>query len=213
MNIAITIAATLALSSGLNVIGADAGKNGVDLKETPKTLLQSKFYKQQTPYAGEITRGILTASSNQFSFVIPSGFRRLAEISGKSMTLTSTSLTASLTLRIFETATDGKFDLKPDMLRDVALSRYKGATMVEEFLAHVESMSGPAFEVQWSGAVNRMATRLAFVPYAGGHLEICVQSPVGEIRTYDSAFGSFLMMIRTGPIGTEVPVVEFLSEL
>jgi hypothetical protein len=181
--------------------------------EKPKAQLQAEFYQQNTPYAGEVTRGIITAATNQFSFVIPNGFRKLAEVSGKTVTLTSTGRTASLTFRIFEHTVDGKIDLKPDGLRENVLGRFKEAKVVDEFPAYIESTNGPAFEVEWSGQVCKMTSRVAFVPYAGGHVEVIVQSPAAEFRSYDAAFASFLTMIRSSPIGTKLPMVEFLSEL
>lgn len=205
---ATTLALAFATSPGFC---ADDSSSGVT--EKPRSQLQTKFYQEKTPFSGEVTRGIITAATNQFSFVIPNGFRRQPEISGKALTLTSTGQTASLTFRIFEHAVDGRMDLKADTLREAVRGRFKGATIVDEFTAHLESMSGPAFEVEWSGQICRMASRVAFVPYAGGHVEVIVQSPATEIRSYDSAFSSFLMMVRSSPAGSKLPMVEFLSEL
>lgn len=205
--------ATTVASAFVAVSGFCAEDTDSTVSEKPKPQLQSKFYQQNTPFAGEVTRGIITAATNQFSFVIPNGFRKLPEISGKTVMLTSTSQTASLAFRIFEHAVDGKLDLKPDGLRENVMGRFKDAKVVDEFVAHIESTNGPAFEVEWSGQVCKMTSRVAFVPYAGGHVEVIVQSPAAEFRSYDAAFSSFLMMIRSSPIGTKLPMVEFLSEL
>jgi hypothetical protein len=205
---ATTLALSLAAASGICAEDIDSPAT-----EKPKTQLQAKFYQQDTPFSGEVTRGIITAATNQFSFVIPNGFRKLPEISGKTVILTSTSQTASLTFRIFEHAVDGKLDLKADALRGNVLARFKDAKVVDEFPAYIGSTNGPAFEVEWSGQVCKMASRVAFVPYEGGHVEVIVQSPAAEFRSFDSAFSSFLIMIRSSPIGTKLPMVEFLSEL
>lgn len=205
---ATTIALTLPFASQ-----ARAEEVNSPATDKPKSQLQAKFYQQDTPWAGEVTRGIITAATNQFSFVIPNGFRKLPEINGKTVILTSTGQTASLTFRIFEHAVDGRLDLKADSLRENVLGRFKDAKVVDEFPAYVGSTNGPAFEVEWSGQVCKMASRVAFVPYEGGHLEVIVQSPVAELRSFDPAFSGFLMMIRSSPIGTKLPMVEFLSEL
>ncbi len=201
------------VSAFATMVGTCAETPDSAVAEKPRPQVEAKFYQESTPYSGEVTRGIITAATNQFSFVIPNGFRRLPEISGKSVTLTSTGRTASLVFRIFETAVDGGFDFKPERLRENVLGRFKNAQVVDEFPAYIGSTNGPAFEVEWSGQNCKMASRVAFVPYSGGHLEVTVQSPAVEIRSYDSAFSSFLMMIRSSPIGTKLPMVEFLSEL
>ncbi len=193
--------------------GAAVAATTPESEATPPPALQSRFYNQQTPYAGEVTRGIITAATNQFSFVIPQGFKRLAEINGKTLTLTSTGMTATITLRIFEEAVDGKADLKPESLKQAALARFKDGRIVDEFPGSIESQTGTVFEIEWPGAVCKMSTRLGFIPYAGGHVEVLVQSPSAEFRSYDASLASFLLTIRTSPVGTKVPVIEYLSEL
>ena len=191
----------------------DAGAAETLASEVPPPELKSKFYNQETPYAGEVTRGIITAATNQFSFVIPPGFKKLVDIKGKTLTLNSTSMTATLTFKISEDAVEGKTDMSLGALKEAVLKRFKDGRIVDEFGGTIESMSGPGFEVEWPGAVCRMSSRIAFVPYAGGHIEIVVQSPTAEFRAYDVPLATFLLTIRTSPVGTKVPVIEYLSEL
>jgi hypothetical protein len=185
---------------------------GKATEDGPK--LDARFYQQNTPFSGEVTRGIIVAKESQFSFVLPSGFRRQVDAAERKISLTSTSYTASITAKIYETATDGQADLKPDTLRARALSLHKDAKVVDEFSASIESMSGPAFELEWVSEMGlRMTTRAAFVPYAAGHIEFTVQAPSSEIRLYDQPLSQLLMSIRTSPVGKELAVQEFLSEL
>jgi len=180
--------------------------------EPPK--LDARFYQQNTPFSGEVTRGILVAKDSQFSFVMPPNFRRQVDAAEKKISLTSTSYTCAITAKIYETATDGQADLKPDTLRQRVLSQHKDAKMVDEFNASIESMSGPAFEVEWASEMGqKMTTRAAFVPYARGHIEFTVQAPTSEIRQYDQSLNQLLLSIRTSPVGKELAVQEFLSEL
>ena len=176
--------------------------------------LEARFYQQNTPYTGEITRGILVAKESQFSFVMPYGFLRQVDAAEKKISLTSTSYTCSITAKIYETATDGQADLKPDTLRARVLGQHKAAKIVDEFNASIESMSGPAFELEWASETGqKMTTRAAFVPYATGHIEFTVQAPASEIRLYDQSLSQLLLSIRTSPAGKELAVQEFLSEL
>ena len=180
--------------------------------EPPK--LEARFYQQNTPFAGEITRGILAAKETQFSFVMPAGFRRQIDAAEKRISLTSTSFTCAITAKIFENATEGQADLKPDTLRARVLSWHKDAKVVDEFNASIESMTGPGFEVEWvSDMGKKMTTRAAFVPYSAGRIEFTVQAPTAEIRQYDQSLSQLLLSIRTSPVGKELAVQEFLSEL
>ena len=180
--------------------------------EPPK--LEARFYQQDTPFSGEITRGILVAKESQFSFVMPAGFRRQIDAAEKKISLTSTSYTCAITVKIFETATDGQADLKPDTLRARVLGEHKDAKIVDEFNASIESMSGPAFELEWVSEMGqRRTTRAAFVPYAAGHIEFIVQAPTSEIRHYDHSLSQLLLSFRTCPVGKDLAVQEFLSEL
>jgi len=191
---------------------ADAQEPAKATVEPPK--LEARFYQQNTPFSGEITRGILVAKESQFSFVIPTGFRRQIDAVERKISLTSTSYTSAITARIYERATDGQADLKPDTLRGRVLSQHKDAKIVDEFNASIESMSGPAFEVEWVSEMGqKMTTRAAFVPYAAGHIEFFVQAPTSEIRRYDQPLNQLLLSFRTSPVGKELAVQEFLSEL
>lgn len=176
--------------------------------------LKSRFYQQQTPFAGEITRGVLTAQQTQFSFVLPAGFRSDTASASKKFSLISTSFTCSITAEIHETAVEGKADLKPETAREQIVSRHAGTKIVDEFSANLESMSGPAFEAEWkSEAGTLMTTRTAFVPYAAGHIEFNFQAPASEIRRYDYAFNQLLTSFRSSPVGAELVVQEFSEEL
>jgi hypothetical protein len=180
----------------------------------PPQKLQARFYQQATPFSGEITRGVLVAQARQFSFVIPSGFRRQVDAAEKKLSLISTGFTCEITATICEAATDGPVDLKPDVLRERVLSRFNSARIVNEFDAFIESMSGPAFEAEWkSDAGMKMTTRAAFIPYPGGLIEFSVQAPTSEIRKYDQSLNQLLLSFRSSAMGEKLPVQEFLTEL
>ncbi len=206
-----SIAAVTLLSVSLPELAAQSPGTLSTPAEKPK--IEARFFKQKTPFAGEITRGIIVAETNQFSFVVPPGFPKQIDAAAKKISLTSTSYTCAITAIIHESAVEGKADLKPETVRQLLVSRYKEARIVDEFNASIESMSGPAFEIEWSSAAGKMSTRAAFIPYPGGHFEVTVQAPTPEFRTYDQALFQLLMSIRTSPIGAKLAVQEYLSEL
>lgn len=194
--------------------GPDGSPNDLREKKSPeKPKIEARFYNQTTPLAGEITRGIIVAETNQFSFVVPGGFRQQIDPKAKKVTFVSTNLLCAIVATIHEAAIEGKADLKPDSLRQLLLSRHKDAKVVDEFNASIESMSGPAFEIEWTNDTRKMSTRAAFVPYPGGHLEVTVQAPTQIFRSYDQSLFEFLLSIRTSPAGSKLPVQEYLTEL
>lgn len=185
-----------------------------DANTSPAPKLETRFIQQDTPYAGTITRGIIVAQTNQFSFVLPTGFRNQPDQTDKKISLVSTSYTCALTAKIHETALDGKIDIGTETIRQLMLNRFKDAKIVDEFPASIESMSGPAFEIEWnSDSGQKMTTRAGFVPYPGGHIEFSLQAPTSEIRTYDHTLGHWLVSFRSSPVGTTLAVQEYLSEL
>ena len=206
-----SIAAVTLLSVSMPKLAAQSSAAPSTPAEKPK--IEARFFNQKTPFAGEITRGIIVAETNQFSFVVPPGFSKQIDAAAKTISLTSTSYTCAITAIIHESAVEGKTDLKPETVRQLLVSRYKEARIVDEFNASIESMSGPAFEIEWTGAVGKMSTRAAFIPYPGGHFEVTVQAPTPEFRTYDQALFQLLMSVRTSPIGAKLAVQEYLSEL
>ena len=202
--------ASLFLSTSTTLLTAQSVNTS---KPADKPRTEARFFNQTTPFAGEITRGIIVAETNQFSFVVPPGFRRQFDAAAKKISLTSTSYTCSITAILHESAIEGKADLKPDSVRQLLISRYKNARVVDEFNASIESMSGPAFELEWPAESGLMSTRAAFVPYPGGHIEVTVQAPASEFRAYDQSLFQLLMSFRTSPVGTKLAVQEYLSEL
>lgn len=206
------ITKSIAVAAFLLVLHAEAQETAKTPVEPPK--LDARFYQQNTPFSGEVTRGILVAQASQFSFVMPPGFRRQVDAAEKKISLTSTSYTCAITAKIFESASDGQKDLKPDALRAEVLGRHKDSKIVDEFKASIESMSGSGFELEWvSERGQKMTTRAAFVPYAAGHIEFTVQAPTSEIRQYDQSLNQLLLSFRTSPVGKELAVQEFLPEL
>jgi hypothetical protein len=182
--------------------------------ETPpeKPKIEARFYNQTTPFNGEIIRGIIVAETNQFSFVVPPGFRQQVDPASKKVTLTSTNYVCAIVASIHEAAVQGPSDLNPDSVRQRLLARYKDARIVDEFTASIESMSGPAYELEWTGDAGKMSTRAAFIPYPGGHFEVTVQAPTKKIRSYDQSLFQLLLSVRTSPIGAKLAVQEYLAE-
>ena len=190
------------------------GSSQTSASETPpeKPKIEARFYNQTTPFNGEIIRGIIVAETNQFSFVVPPGFRQQVDPASKKVTLTSTNYACAIIASIHESAVQGPSDLKPDSVRQRLLARYKDARIVDEFTASIESMSGPAFELEWTGDAGKMSTRAAFIPYPGGHFEVTVQAPTTKIRSYDQSLFQLLLSVRTSPIGAKLAVQEYLAE-
>ena len=195
-------------------ISAEAGEvtRGEASAGPPKMKL--RLHQEQAPHGGQITRGVLVAETNQFSFVMPPGFGSHAEPSQKTVTLTSRDYACSMIMRIHESFKPSAIQPKPEALRAQVLARYTKAVIVDEFTAAVESMSGPGVEVEWQPEnASPSTSRVALVPYPGGYLEFIVQAPTTQIRKYDQAFNQLLLSFRASPIGVKLEMQPFLKDL
>lgn len=161
----------------------------------------------------QITRSILTTRSNQFSCVVPAGFRTQLDEGQKKFSLISTDHIGSISLKIVEPA-NGPAELKPDELRAQVLARQPGAKVVDQTPLTACGGTGPAFEIEWwTETKTRMAMRTAFVPIPGGHLEIVVQARSEKIRSLDGALNQFVLSLRTSPVGSKLTTQAISSNL
>lgn len=203
----------LALPLGLSA-GDSGAKETRENKPAEPAPLEARFYQEKAPLAGEITRAILVAQSNQFSMVLPADFRAEVDSSRKRLTLTATDFSCAITLQVHEWAFEGKADLRPDTLRPDVLARFPDGRVTDDFSATIESQSGPGFEVQWATSQGmKMITRVAFVPCSGGHLEVCLQGPSQRVTERGFLLNHLLLSLRSGPLNSKLPVQTLLSEL
>ncbi|MEW6305448.1 MAG: hypothetical protein AB1705_18380 [Verrucomicrobiota bacterium] len=169
--------------------------------------------KDTSPTGGEINRGIIVARKHQFSFVLPPAFLAQTEASQQKLMLVSRDKEGFISAHIHETDSPAP-ELKPEALRSHVLEKFPNGRIVDEFAANLESLSGPAFAVQWrspSGLV--LMAIVARVPYQGGYLEFNVSAPVQRAEEFRNAWFSLLLSFRTSRVGEKLEVQQFLPDL
>lgn len=127
----------------------------------------------------QIRRLYVTAGSNHFGFIVPSGLR--VDLShADRVTLMDPELSFFLTLRI-----NGRSTMGTDVLREKTLQQYPGALVIEESSAEVAGAHGPLFNLRWKPAegVDRIVT-VALIPNAAGLLEFSAVADRG--RSFDA---------------------------
>lgn len=151
----------------------------------------------------QIRRLYVTAGSNQFGFIVPSGLR--VDLSrADRVTLADPELCFFLTLRIV-----GHSAVAPgatEAFRQQALQYYPGALLTEESNAEAAGARGPMFNLRWKPAegVDRIVT-VAFIPNGAGVLEFSAVSEqaksseaqgmlAGLLQRFQSSQGSRLRM-------------------
>lgn len=180
----------------------------------PPPKVAAKFLTEKNANNDEITRGILIAETNQFSFVLPPGFRCKVDGTAKKVGISSGDYSCSISAVLHEKALEGNADLSDETVREQALRRFPGSKVTDEFRAAIQGMNGPGFELRWTTAEGiPMVGRLAFVPYPGGHLEFEFQTSVEKFPGYQHTLNHLLLSFRTSPIGQKLELQEFLSEL
>ena len=202
-----------ALPAAFGLLHAAEVSQVTSVPPTPPKI-NARFISDKTASDEEVTRGILVAETNQFSFVLPHGFRCQVDGATKKLAITSSDYGCTISAVIHEAALEGKVDLKPDTVRSQVLARFPGGRITDEFNASIQSMSGPGFEVRWiSSASVPTVSRVAFVPYQGGHIEFTFQTTEENFSTYEHALNHLLLSFRSSPVGQKLEMQELLSEL
>jgi len=163
---------------------------------------------------GKIDRGILQFGKDQFTFVVPQGFRGTFDNSTRQVRLASSELQATITIAVQSVPEKADAGISADSLRAAALSNYKGAQVVDQFEASVGDWRGPAIEIEYSStAASKTSVRLVQIPFPGGVIAFTVLASADRIRTSDHALNQLLLSIRSGINGAPAAFQRFLPDL
>ena len=180
--------------------------------EVPPLKLTIFSDKISSSYA--ITRTILITSSNQFSGVLPSGFRTQLNETDKKLTLLSQDHAGSISWKIVESPDGQPLEIPIEELRAQALARQAGARIVSQSTVATCGKSGPIFELEWwTVSKTKMTMRVAFIPFAGGQLEFQALAPASRIRDFDGPLNQLLISIRTSPVGAKLATQTISANL
>ena len=185
----------------------------IDSASTNKPPLRITSAAQTIHGGVRIPTMIAKAEANKFSFVPPQSWRVQSAGRKKRIRLVQAATGSLISVDIFEHATPETDSLSAELLRARILARYPNAEITDEFSASALDSSGPAFDLAWStGNAARMAARIAFTPFTGGHLEFSLVAPARTIsRTYHD-FNRLLLSFRHAPLNGNLELQPITPE-
>lgn len=121
-------------------------------------------------------RAFLNAGTNKFAFIMPDGLR-MDSSDPKRVTLASADYSCIISVSFLNSVSPDAAELDAETCRQVVLSRYPGAKILEEFALAAANRGGPAFDLKWTpGGQMARSARVAFIPSAAGVLEFSLDS-------------------------------------
>lgn len=152
----------------------------------------------EIPEAGFVTNTVLYTARHELTFLPPRHWKESFDTNALAFAWSSKDYATELRLRIASALQAA--ELKPEELREKIRREYPKARVKEEFACHTGGGSGLAFDLEERGAQGLVtATRLAFVPFAGGMIEFTLVTPADRLQQNHLLFGHFLNSFRTSP--------------
>ncbi len=154
----------------------------------------------QIPERGLVTGYCVIADEHRFSFIPPLDWRLESNRGEKSVTLTPRELDTAIRLRLLPEPAARKAGEEADWAASMLKARYPDARIKDRFACHTSSSSGVAFDLlEDYGGNLRLYSRVAFVPYEKGMLEIRQTRLAGEAAPAYQEFGMLMTSLRVTP--------------
>jgi len=202
----------LCLIGSLRLHGAEAAPS-VAGSNTNALASNLRLFTDRTPLGTRIERGILQVGHDQFSFVTPENFRCDFDPKTSKAQFVSSEPPAIVTIGVQGPHQDSGVSTNAVKLREMVLSRYDRATVMDEFEVSVENWRGRAIEIEWPMGTKRVTIRIASINVSSGTLVFTVRASAEHIRACDQPFHHLLLSIRTGLNGAKPAFQQRLSEL
>jgi hypothetical protein len=141
-------------------------------------------------------RAYVSAGTNRFAFVVPDGFRMESSDAERAI-LVSPDLSCQIVFRILDPVGGVSTELDPAAYRELLLSRYPGAKILEEQSRTVADRTGPAINLRWNdvGHIAREGS-FVFIPFEGQVLELSFAASPERFNAAWPGFYSVLLTFR-----------------
>jgi hypothetical protein len=158
----------------------------------------------------QIQRVFLNVGTNQFAFIVPTGFRMDASDPQK-IVLYDEAEDCYIVVRVgYTSLSDGTS--QDSSFKSTALGLFPGATITDEFSDAAAGHTGTAFVLKWTNTAGIPQTgRASFIPCAAGVLEFTAFAPTQHFGTAQN----YLTILMTSVCSNEtgklviVPVPDF----
>jgi hypothetical protein len=163
--------------------------------------MQVSVAREATANTPAFTRVYVSAGTNRFAFMVPTGFR-LDASNPERIVLLAEDYSCFITFRIRSAMPADTQELNSEEYRGLILSEHPGAKMLDEFSRAAANHTGPAFDIQWKNNFGiEQTARLAFVPSPAGVLEFGLFSSPEKFSAGQPAFNHFLLGFYTNEGG------------
>lgn len=145
---------------------------------------------EEIPENGIVSYTVVKTTRNEFSFLPPHQWRAETDAKAGTLVWTSPDYRSMIQLLLPKATSDETPKLKAEELRTLVTSKPTPATLTGEFPCYTSGLSGLAFDtVRRVEEKFDVSTRTAFVPVAGGIVQITLTAPREQfaIRQLDLA--------------------------
>jgi len=175
----------LSLLAAVNLPNAGLAANTAPFFLTTQTV--------EIPESGIVTNTVLCTPSCEFAFLPPRDWKLGFHTNAIRLTWQKRDLASEITLTVVFKEGGQIPQLQPEILRGIALSRHPGAVIVEEFPCYTRNAKGLAFDMENVSARQfKSNSRLAFIPFKGGWVELALTSPSDQFAEDQLELGLLL---------------------
>lgn len=189
----ILAAAGVVLMAGL-LQAAAAAPRGTD-PPTNACALSAQTRHEEGPGLLPADRAYLRAGTNQFSFLIPAGWKLETWTDGRAAVVTRDYGCRIVFCLARPPLPEGQ-QLDPDSCAQWILAEYPQARIQAQFPAIADSRSGPAYEIQLSGAGTTSRGEIAFIPSRAAVLEFTLICSPERFEVARRCFHTLMLTFR-----------------
>jgi hypothetical protein len=143
-----------------------------------------------------VNRVFVSCGTNQFTFLVPDGFR-LDASDPRKLTLVNADFTCLITWRVLGPVPTQEAGPDQSFYREMLLKRHPGGKILEEFSLSALGRYGPAFDLRWGGAGGlARRERLLFIPTLAGIVEFDLVSSLETFGARIQQFNDVLVNFR-----------------
>ncbi len=152
----------------------------------------------EIPERGRVTGYCIIANGQRLSFIPPFDWRMESNRGERSVTFTRRAMDTAIRIRMLPPEGEGGGkESDEERWRQLVKARYPDAEIIRQFVCHTGSHSGIAFDLRQDFGGNlQLQSRVAFVAYPKGVLEIGQTGLAGTAEPSYEEFGTLLTSLR-----------------
>ena len=139
--------------------------------------IEARLVREKVETIEPTLRAFVTSGSNQFSFLVPHGYRFQGDPASGRLTLINREGNRSITFCIIGAPPPGTYEAMAEASRNLLLSRHPSAKILQQFVHHAAGATGPGFDLEWKAfGETFQRQRVVLLPTPAGLLELTATS-------------------------------------